>query len=82
MTLLALPNNNSKWIAMKASEHAYKAILEGIFDSSYPAGQRLGEVELADRFSISRTPVREALKRLSSEGLIEALPNRESRVPS
>ena len=67
---------------MQASERAYKAILEGIFDGSYPAGQKLGEVELAERLSISRTPVREALKRLSSEGLIEALPNRGSRVRS
>ena len=30
---------------MQASERAYKAILEGIFDGSYPAGQKLGEVE-------------------------------------
>ncbi|MCX6423822.1 MAG: GntR family transcriptional regulator [Actinobacteria bacterium] len=59
MTLLALSNNKSRWIAMQASERAYKAILEGIFDGSYPAGQKLGEVELAERLSISRTPVRE-----------------------
>jgi DNA-binding GntR family transcriptional regulator len=44
--------------------------------------QRLNEVELADRFQISRTPLREAIKILATEGLLDLLPNRGARVAS
>ena len=39
-------------------------------------GMRLGQTELAERFQASRVPVREALKLLSSEGIVEHDPNR------
>jgi DNA-binding GntR family transcriptional regulator len=42
--------------------------------------ERLGERELCDRFGISRTPLREALKVLAAEGLVELLPHRGARV--
>jgi DNA-binding GntR family transcriptional regulator len=42
--------------------------------------QRLNESELAERFGISRTPLREAIKILATEGLLELLPNRGARV--
>jgi DNA-binding GntR family transcriptional regulator len=45
-----------------------------------PPGGRVPERSLCDRFSISRTPLREALKVLAAEGLIELLPNRGARV--
>jgi len=41
---------------------------------------RVNEPELAERFGISRTPLREAIKILSAEGLIELLPNRGARI--
>lgn len=43
-------------------------------------GERLREKKLCERFGISRTPLREALKVLTSEGLLELLPNRGARV--
>ena len=42
--------------------------------------ERLNESALAARFGISRTPLREAIKVLSSEGLLDLLPNRGARV--
>lgn len=44
--------------------------------------QRLNEVELSERFHISRTPLREAIKILATEGLLDLLPNRGARVAS
>lgn len=41
---------------------------------------RVHEQDLAERFGISRTPMREAIKILSAEGLVELLPNRGARV--
>ena len=51
--------------------------LEGmIFDGTFADGERLDEVQLATRFSVSRTPVREALLRLAQSGLVEQMPRR------
>jgi DNA-binding GntR family transcriptional regulator len=66
----------------RASERAVDALRELILHGDFPAGARLGEVELAERLGVSRTPVREALARLSAEGLVEIAPNRGARVTS
>ena len=51
-----------------------------IVEGNLKDGARIPERELSLRFGISRTPLREALKVLSSEGLVELLPNRGARV--
>jgi DNA-binding GntR family transcriptional regulator len=51
-----------------------------ILDGSYGPGARLGEVELAGVLGTSRTPVREALRHLAAEGLVELVPNKGARV--
>lgn len=43
-------------------------------------GDRVPEVEISARFGISRTPMREAIKILATEGLLELLPNKGARV--
>jgi DNA-binding GntR family transcriptional regulator len=60
----------------KPSSHvAYDLLLRAIESGRLQPGSRLREVELADRFGISRTPVREAIKRLESHGLVTHEPN-------
>ncbi|MBX9845912.1 MAG: GntR family transcriptional regulator [Xanthobacteraceae bacterium] len=51
-----------------------------IVEGHLPPGTRVPERELCEKFDISRTPLREALKVLAAEGLIELLPNRGARV--
>ncbi len=51
-----------------------------INEGDLPPGLRLTEKELCARYGVSRTPLREALKVLASEGLVELLPNRGARV--
>lgn len=63
-----------------SSERAVHALRELILHGAYPAGSRLGEVELAERLGVSRTPVRHALTQLTAEGLVELAPNRGARV--
>ncbi|ARE40485.1 putative regulator PutR for proline utilization, GntR family [Rhodovulum sp. P5] len=47
-----------------------------IFDGTFSDGDRLDEAQLAERFSVSRTPIREALQRLALSGLVEQRPRR------
>lgn len=63
-----------------ASSVATELIREAILDGSLSPGERLKEEELAQRLGISRTPVREALLVLQTEGLVEATPNRGATV--
>jgi DNA-binding GntR family transcriptional regulator len=66
--------------SLTSAERALDTLREDILRGTLPAGARLGEVELADRLGVSRTPVREALSRLAAEGLVEIAPNRGARV--
>ncbi|MDB5601841.1 MAG: hypothetical protein JWN71_3885 [Xanthobacteraceae bacterium] len=51
-----------------------------IVEGHLAPGSRVPERELCEKFDISRTPLREALKVLAAEGLIELLPNRGARI--
>jgi DNA-binding GntR family transcriptional regulator len=51
-----------------------------IVEGNIPGGARVPERQLCQMLAISRTPLREALKVLASEGLVELLPNRGARV--
>lgn len=55
---------------------AYGAIRAAITGGKYPPGSRMREAEIAGSLGISRTPVRDALGRLESEGLLVAAPRR------
>lgn len=57
-----------------ASEFVYEQLRRKIFEKSLASGQRLPEVAIAKEMNVSRTPVREALRRLESEGLVQIVP--------
>src|SRR3954464_7514575 len=61
---------------------AVELIREAILDGELAAGERLKEDELARRLDVSRTPVREALRRLEAEGLVVVEPQRGATVRS
>ncbi|WP_323035970.1 GntR family transcriptional regulator [Pararhodobacter sp.] len=54
----------------QTSADAYSLILQAIDDGIYRPGDRLVESELAERFGVSRTPIREALQRLETQSLL------------
>jgi len=68
--------------AERASERALADLREAILTGDLAAGAHLGEVELAERLGLSRTPVREALTRLAAEGLVALEAHRGARVTS
>lgn len=61
---------------LNISEKVYKTLKKQIINERLRPGERLIDNELASRFGVSRTPIREALTKLSNEGLIEILPRR------
>jgi DNA-binding GntR family transcriptional regulator len=55
-------------------DSVYQALRDGILDGSIAPGQRLVELAICDWLKVSRTPARDALRRLQSDGLAEAAP--------
>jgi len=59
---------------VKAPDTAYEKLFHAIEIGEIGPGERLLEIELAKRFGVSRTPIREAIRKLESEGIIQHLP--------
>jgi DNA-binding GntR family transcriptional regulator len=62
------------------SHVVYASLRQAILDLELEPGSALDEVSLSEQFDMSRTPIREALVRLSGEGLVTTLPNRTTVV--
>jgi DNA-binding GntR family transcriptional regulator len=76
----ALPEFDTLGIGDKTSTVAARAIRAAILDGRLAPGSPLREGDLAARLGMSRTPVREALLLLQSDGLVEIMPNRGATV--
>jgi len=61
---------------LSVREHAYLYLKDLILEGTYKAGDRLIERELAAKLNISRTPIREALFRLESQGYVKTVPRK------
>jgi DNA-binding GntR family transcriptional regulator len=68
----------SQTLAEAVLQHIARDIVEG----RLAPGQRLGEVALSDELGVSRSPVREAIRRLAAEGLVELVPRKGAFVAS
>lgn len=64
----------------KGALRVYNKLREDILRMELLPGELLDEVEIGKQFNLSRSPVREALIRLSAEGLIKTLPNKSTLV--
>jgi DNA-binding GntR family transcriptional regulator len=59
----------------------YHAVRRRILEDQLPPGEFIREKDLNEALGVSRTPIREALGRLASEGFLERIPHRGFRVP-
>ncbi|MEU8773224.1 GntR family transcriptional regulator [Streptomyces sp. NPDC048606] len=66
--------------APTAAERVYQHVKEGVLDRRYEGGTLLTEGGLAEAVGVSRTPVREALLRLETEGLLKLYPKKGALV--
>lgn len=58
----------------------FKTLRQGILTGELKPGERLMEIHLADRLGVSRTPIREAIRKLELEGLVTMIPRRGAEV--
>lgn len=68
------PKGIQKISRIPLNEHVYRTLMELITNGTFAAGTELKEQHLAKQLNVSATPVREALKRLASDGLVEIIP--------
>ena len=60
-----------------ANKLAFERIRNAIFAGKFPPGHQLKEQELAEQLQVSRTPIRQAIRSLADEGLVEIRANRD-----
>lgn len=69
-------------VPQSSADYVYEELKNRIISKQLRPGQRLPEISLAKQLEVSRTPVREALRRLANEGLVALIPNGGARLIS
>ncbi len=77
---MAMPDKGAERKRGSGAISVYNELRREILDLTLEQGRPIDEIQLAERFRMSRTPVREALVRLAGEGLVTTLPNRATVV--
>ncbi|MDH3669349.1 MAG: GntR family transcriptional regulator [Rhodospirillales bacterium] len=74
------PKQAATVVALPLTQQVASRIRDMIVQDELVPGQRVRERALAEQLNVSRTPLREAIKILAAEGLVEILPNKGARV--
>ncbi len=82
MTVLPVPSSQPRAVIETAVEQTAEAIREAIREGRFVPGQRLVVADITRLFGVSAGPAREAISRLTGEGLIEVVPHRGATVRS
>ncbi|SHF71794.1 GntR family transcriptional regulator [Ornithinibacillus halophilus] len=77
---MPIPTDHSKPVRKTAKENAYNQILHWIIDGTLYPGEKLNDTELANALGVSRTPVRESLQLLESQGFVKMFPGKATQV--
>ncbi|WZL73197.1 GntR family transcriptional regulator [Clostridiaceae bacterium 35-E11] len=67
---------NDDGAGLSLTARIFNKLRDDILNGKYVEGEKLGEAKLAEELGVSRTPVREALKQLELDGIVENIPNR------
>src|SRR5579863_1494663 len=80
MAKAAMESQETSGVKETGTARVYVTLRNEILTMKLAPGTHLDELGVAERFDVSRSPVREALVRLSAEGLVTILPNRGNIV--
>lgn len=75
-----LPESDGSDFALTKADRAYEALRSSILNLELLPGTVIKELEVMQRLDVGRTPLREALQRLASDGLVTVLPHRGTLV--
>src|SRR5262245_23342061 len=81
-TLEALETEQPQQAQMSSADKVFRGIVRGLYDGCYVPGQRLVEADLTRDFKVSRGSVREALNRLTAEGVVTLNLHRGAHIRS
>lgn len=77
---MPIPENHSTSVRLTAKDHAYNQIQQWIIDGTLLPGEKINDTELAQALGVSRTPIREALQILETEGFVKMFPGKATQV--
>ncbi|MGJ9460552.1 GntR family transcriptional regulator [Oceanobacillus sp. CF4.6] len=77
---MPIPTDHLKPIRLSAKENAYNQIQQWIIDGTLLPGEKLNDTELANALGVSRTPIRESLQLLESQGFVKMYPGKATQV--
>ncbi|TQR16367.1 GntR family transcriptional regulator [Psychrobacillus soli] len=77
---MPIPVNHAKPIRTTAKLHAFNQLQQWIIDGTLQPLEKLNDIELAQALGVSRTPIRESLQLLESQGFVSMQPGRATQV--
>lgn len=77
---MPIPSKTSFEAPKSVKIRIYEALREWIIDGTLQPGEKILDSEISQYFSVSRTPVREAIQMLAEQKLVEIIPGKESRI--
>ena len=78
MMLDMLQQNMDEYLPLR--DVVFNTLRQAILTGELKPGERLMEIHLADRLGVSRTPIREAMRKLELEGLVVMIPRKGAQV--
>lgn len=79
---MPIPVNHAKPVRTTAKLHAFNQLQQWIIDGTLQPQEKLNDLELAKALGVSRTPIRESLQLLESQGFVSMQPGRATQVTS
>jgi DNA-binding GntR family transcriptional regulator len=77
---MPIPVNHAKPVRTTAKLHAFNQLQQWIIDGTLQPDEKLNDIELAQALGVSRTPIRESLQLLESQGFVTMQPGRATQV--
>lgn len=77
---MPIPEDFATPARLSAKDRAFSQLQAWISDGTLCSGEKLNDTELSKALGISRTPVREALQQLATQGFVEMFPGKETKV--
>lgn len=77
---MPLPNQEIPFERTSAKQKVYETVKDWIIEGQFKPGEKVSDVEIAEYFNISRTPVREALQLLEAQKLVKSYPGKATLV--